>query len=102
MKGEKAEKRVKISLTRAGAKVKSPKASRGSADEIATWDSGRKWFVQVKYSAKKQPSGLSKREKDNLVKRAGENNGTAVLAQVTPKRIAYTSVKTGRKLQLKK
>ena len=99
MKGQKAEDRVENALRRAGAKVKSPKASRGSADKIATWESGRKWFTQVKYSGTKRPAGLSPQERQNLISRAKRNKGTAVLAQVTPEKIKYTSVKTGRRLK---
>lgn len=101
MKGKKAEERVEASLKRAGANVKSPKVSRGSADKIAGWPSGKKWFVQVKYSTK-EPRGLSQREKINLIKRADKNNGTPVLAQVTPKKIVFKSAKTQTKLQPKK
>jgi len=100
MKGKKAEKRVESSLKHSGANVKSPKASRGSADKIARWPSGKKWFVQVKYSTKKL-RGLSERERNNLIKRAERNRGTPVLAQVTSKDIIYRSVKTGKKLQPK-
>lgn len=59
MKGIKAEDRVAASLRRTGGHVKQSPGSRGSADIISTWDSGKKWFAQVKSSNTKTPAGLS-------------------------------------------
>jgi len=99
MKGLKAEDRVVNSLRRAGARVQQSPGSRGSADNIATWNGGKKWMTQVKYSRVGKPAGLSSREERNLVSRADRNNATPVLAQVTPDKIEYTSAKTGRELK---
>jgi len=99
MKGKKAEDRVASSLRRTGANVQQSPGSRGSADNIATWNGGKKWMTQVKYSGVGKPAGLSSREERNLVSRAEKNNATPVLAQVTPDRIEYASTKTGRKLK---
>lgn len=98
MKGLKAEDRVANSLRRAGASVEQSPGSRGSADIIASFP-GKDWFVQVKYSGSGQPAGLSSQEKRNLVLRADRNDGTAVLAQVTPSKIEFSSAKTGAKLK---
>jgi len=99
MKGLKAENRVLNYLRRAGANVKQSPGSRGSADVIGNWPSGKKWFTQVKYSGGGNPAGLSLQEKQNLVARAERNNGTPVLAQVTPNKIKFTSAKTGTVLK---
>lgn len=99
MKGMKAEDRVASSLRRTGASIQQPPGSRGSADNIATWDDGKKWMTQVKYSGVGKPAGLSSKEERNLVSRAERRNATPVLAQVTPNKIEYTSAKTGRKLK---
>jgi Holliday junction resolvase len=99
MKGLKAEKRVAFSLKSKGANVFISPGSRGSADVIGKWNNGKKWFVQVKYSGKNNPANLSLREKNNLISKAKRNNGTAVLAQVTPKKISYFSVKKNQKLK---
>jgi len=99
MKGKKAEDRVASSLRRAGASVQKSPGSRGSADVIGNWDSGKEWMTQVKYSGIGKPAGLSSKEERNLVLRAEKNNATPVLAQVTPNKIEYTSAKTGRKLK---
>jgi Holliday junction resolvase len=98
MKGLKAENRVASSLRRSGASVARSPGSRGSADNIAVWDNGKKWLTQVKYSGVSSPAGLSSREKQNLVSRAQRNNATPVLAQVTPKKIGFFSAKSGRRL----
>lgn len=99
MKGQKAEQRVANSLRRSGASVKMSPGSKGSADMTANWPTGKKWLPQVKYSGTNKPAELSLREKSNLLARAKSNNATPVLAQVTPKVIKYTSVKSGRKLK---
>lgn len=99
MKGQKAEQRVANSLARTGANVKQSAGSRGSADVVANWPSGKEWLVQVKSSAVGKPAGLSAREQKNLTSRADRNDATPVLAQVTPDKIVYTSTKTGKKLK---
>ena len=99
MKGQKAEERVANSLRRAGASVELSPGSRGSADVIGLWPSGKKWLLQVKSSSKGQPAGLTQREQKNLTARADRNNATPVLVQVTPKKIEYTSAKDGRTLK---
>lgn len=99
MKGQKAEQRVASSLRRAGASATVSPGSRGSADVIGNWGNQKKWFVQVKYSAQNKPANLSSREKANLSSRAERNNGTAVIAQVTPEKIEYFSVNANRKLK---
>lgn len=98
MKGLKAENRVASSLRRTGAKVELSPGSRGSADIVANWP-GKEWMVQVKSSNTGQPADLSFRERQNIVSRAKNNNATAVLAQVTSKKIEYSSVATKRKLK---
>ncbi|MBI2018997.1 hypothetical protein HYS96_04845 [Candidatus Daviesbacteria bacterium] len=99
VKGLKAEDRVANSLRRAGASVQQSPGSRGSADVIANWKSGKEWMTQVKYSGLGKPAGLSSRERQNLVSRAERNDATPILAQVTPTKIEYTSAKTGRGLK---
>lgn len=98
MKGQKAEQRVANSLRRSGAKVVLSSGSKGSADMVATWPTGKEWLPQVKYSNTGKPASLSQREKTNLVARAKRNNAIPVLAQVTPEEIKYTSAKSGRQL----
>lgn len=99
MKGLKAEKRVANSLRRSGAQVIQSPGSRGSADVIAKWPSGKQWLTQVKYSRTGHPAGLSPKEKKNLISRTRRHRATPVLAQVTPTKITYVSAKTGRKLK---
>jgi len=99
MKGIKAENRVANSLKRSGAKVDQSPGSRGSADVIANWSTGKEWLVQVKYSGTGAPAGLTPRETKNLTLRAERNNATPVIAKVTPDKIDYVSVKSGRKLK---
>lgn len=99
MRGKKAENKVANSLRRYGASVTQSKGSKGSADGIASWQTGREWYYQVKYSSKGNPSGLSAREKKNLIARADKNKATPVLIHVTPEKIEYASAKTGRKLK---
>lgn len=99
MRGKKAENRVASSLRRSGANVEQSPGSRGSADVEAKWSSGKEWLTQVKYSGSGKPAGLSVHEKRNLVSRASRRDATAVLAQVTPGKIKYTSAKTGRELK---
>lgn len=99
MKGQKAEDRVANSLRRRGVNVEQSKGSRGSADGVATWDTGKKWHYQVRYSGRREPAGLSSQERRNLISRAERHDATPVLAQVTPSKIGYSSAKTGRKLK---
>lgn len=99
VKGQKAENRVAISLKRSGANVKQSPGSRGSADVIANWPTGKEWMVQVKYSGKGKPADLSTREIKNLTSRAERNNATPVIAKVIPEKITYTSAKSGRELK---
>ncbi len=99
-KGIKAEIRVANYLKRKGAKVVRSPGSRGSADLIAKWPSGREWLVQVKYSSKGKPSSLSKQEIINILKRVFQKKKrTAVKAEVTPDKIKFKSVKTDRELK---
>lgn len=99
MKGKKAEDRVANSLKRSGAKVEQSPGSRGSADVIANWPTGKEWLVQVKYSGTGNPAGLTPRETKNLTSRAERNKATPVIARVTPDKIDYASVKSGKKLK---
>lgn len=99
MKGIKAEDKVVASLRRSGARVEQSPGSRGSADIVSVWGGGKKWFTQVKSSNVKEPAGLSSREKANLTKRADNNSGTPVLAQVFKGKISYFSVKSGKTLK---
>lgn len=99
MRGQKAEERVANSLRRAGASAERSAGSRGSADVVGSWNSGKKWMVQVKYSGKNQPAALSPQERKNLLSRAERNDATPIQAQVTPNKIEYTSVRSGRKLK---
>jgi len=98
-KGIKAEQRVEASLRSSGAKVTPSKGSRTSADGKAEWDSGKQWLYQVKYSATRKPASLNPNERTALLARAKRNNATPVRAAVTPDKIKYFSVKTGRKLK---
>lgn len=98
MKGLKAESKVANSLRRAGASVTQSPGSRGSADLVADFGS-KIWFTQVKSSNSGKPAGLSSREEKNLIARAENNNGTAVLAQVTRGEIKYISVKSDKELK---
>ncbi len=99
MKGMKAENRIAISLGKTGARVESSPGSRGSADVIARWPGGKEWMVQSKYSSVREPAGLSSRERANLMSRAERNNAVAVHAKVTPEKITYVSVKSGKTLK---
>jgi len=99
VKGLKAEDRVANSLRGAGAHVIKSPGSRGSADLIATWNTGKEWMVQVKYSKTGRPAGLSSQEQKNLVSRANRHKATPVLAQVTPGKIKYLSVKSKREIK---
>lgn len=99
MKGKKAEDRVANSLRRKGAKGEKSPGSKGSADMTAKWPAGKEWLVQVKYSGKGQPAGLSLKERKNLVSRAKRRGTIPVLAQVVPNKTGYISAKTGRKLK---
>lgn len=98
MKGLKAENRVAVSLRAKGASVAQSPGSRSSADLVASWPSGKTWYVQVKYSSVGKPAPLSSDERRNLTSRARRNNGVAVYAAVTPKSIDYSSVKSEREL----
>jgi len=99
MKGQKAEDRVATWLRRAGADVEQSPGSRGSADGIASWGSGKKWYYQVKYSGRGEPRGLSSQEQKNLIARSNGNQATPVLVKVTPEKIEAFSAKTGKKLK---
>lgn len=98
-KGIKAENRVAISLGRSGATVKKSPGSRTSADITASWDSGKKWLVQVKYSGKGTPISPSSGVQLTLIARANRNDATPVIAKVTPGKIEYESARDGRKLK---
>jgi hypothetical protein len=98
MKGLKAEDRVAASLRRSGAKVEQSIGSRTSADNVARWPNGKKWFTQVKYSGKGNPASPTPNERRALIRRAENNNATPVIAKVTPEKIEYFSAKDGRKL----
>lgn len=99
IKGMKAEERVAVSLRRRGASVERSPGSRTSADITATWDSGKEWLVQVKYSGRGTPYPLKFNEKRALIARAKRNNATPVIAKVTPEKIQYESAHDGRKLR---
>lgn len=99
MKGLKAEDRVAASLRRTGARVEKSPGSKTSADLIGSWDSGKKWFTQVKYSGKGNPASPTPNERRALIRRAENNNGTPVIAKVTPEEIEYSSAKNGRELK---
>lgn len=99
MKGQKAENRAVAWLRRSDARVEQSPGSRSSADGIAIWDTGKKWYYQVKYSGKGEPAGPSSHERRNLVARSRRNNGTPVVIKVRPNKIEAISAKTGRKLK---
>lgn len=97
-RGTRAEKRVASYLRKKGASVRISPGSKTSADIIAKWPSGRKWFVQVKSSSKGLPSSLSSKERKNLIERAKRNGGTPVIAQVIRGRTIYKSARTEQRL----
>ncbi|MGC8651509.1 MAG: hypothetical protein ACP5RX_02775 [Minisyncoccia bacterium] len=72
---------------------------RGPADIIARLE-GKKWFIQVKYTRKSEmdESRFSK-EKEDLIKMADENSGTAIFCYVIQKSIWFDSAKTGKTLK---
>ncbi len=97
-RGRKAEIKVATYLKRKGAKVKISPGSRGSADIIAKWPSGKRWLIQVKSSGRKVKD-LSSKEKHNLVRRAQRNKAVAVKAEVEKGKITFKSVRNGRILK---
>lgn len=99
MKGKKGEDSVTASLRYAGASVVQSPGSRGSADQVAIWPQGKKWFVQTKSSNSGKPAELAPRERQNLIKRADQNNATPVTAQRIPNKIIYKSARNGRQLK---
>ena len=98
MKGMKAEGRVASSLRAKGASVEQSPGSRTSADIVATWPNGKKWYVQVKSSSTGKPAVPSPSERSNLIARASRNSGVPVYAAVTPEKIDYHSMRSGKRL----
>lgn len=98
-RGSKAEKKVASYLKRKGAKVKISPGSKGSADIIASWSSGKRWLIQVKSSSRGKVKGLSSKERHNLLQRAKRNKAVAVKVEVARGKITFKSVKNGRILK---
>lgn len=99
--GTNGEQRVARKLKRMGAsKVEISKGSRGAADLVAHFPSGRKLVVQVKTSCNGYaPKSLSSYEKRRLLNLAGNTNSTPVTAKVGDRKIDLTYLRSGRKLQ---
>jgi len=98
-KGSKAEKKVASYLKRKGAKVEISPGSKGSADIIAKWSSGKRWLIQVKSSSRGKVKSLSSKERHNLLQRAKRNKAVAVKAEVVRGKINFKSIKSGRELK---
>lgn len=95
--GRRAEERVARQLWRQGATVKLSPGSRGPNDLVVAF-AGTEWGVQVKSSRRDRPATPGRRELARLRQSATLSGRTPVVAEVTPKGIAYRSARSGRKL----
>lgn len=96
--GRAKEQKVATSLRNKGANVTVSKASKGAADLVAKFPSGTKWSVQVKATRSGTAASPSSKDAGRLKQSATKSRSTAVVAKISPKRIEYTSAKTGRVL----
>jgi Holliday junction resolvase len=94
------EKKVASKLKRMGASwVEISPGSRGAADVVAVFPTGRKLAVQVKTSCSGgTPKSLSGYEKKRLLKMANDTGCTPVTAKVGNGRIDLSYLRTGRKV----
>jgi Holliday junction resolvase len=96
--GRAKEQKVARSLRSRGAKVSVSKGSRGSADVVAKFPSGKTWNVQVKATRSGAAANPSKAETGRLKQSSTKSRATPVIAKVSPKGIEYTSARSGRKV----
>lgn len=96
--GREKEEKVARSLRGGGATVEISPGSRGAADLVATFPSGKKWYIQVKATRSGEAASPSKRDMGRLKQSATKGKATPVVAKVSPKGIRYESARSGRKL----
>ncbi len=96
--GREKEKKVARSLRATGATVELSEGSKGAADLVAKFPSGRKWEVQVKATRSGSAASPTAREQCRLNQVATKSSSTPVVAKVSPKGIEYESARSGRKL----
>ncbi|RLG24012.1 hypothetical protein DRN85_08340 [Methanosarcinales archaeon] len=96
--GRKKEELVTRKLRGKGAKVKLSSGSRGAADLIAEFPSGKKWHVQVKATRKGRPASPSSKDTGRLKSSASKNRATPVIAKVSRNKVSYSSVRNKRRL----
>ena len=96
--GRRAEEKVARSLRGTGASVELSPGSRGAADLVAVFPSGRKWLIQVK-AGENPPSQLAGVSKQRLTQSATKQNATPVLATVADGEIEYRSARSNRRLR---
>lgn len=96
--GRKKEHKVAQSLRKKGASVTVSKGSKGAADLIAKFPSGKEWHIQVKSTRSGQAASPSKKDTGRLKQVATKRHATPVVAKVSPDGISYESARTGREL----
>ena len=96
--GRKGEEKVAASFRVRGAKVRISPGSREAADVVAKFPSGTKWAVQVKSTRSGIAATPNRHDAGRLKNSASHSGATAVVAQVSPKGVKYTSARTGRSL----
>jgi len=97
--GRKKEELVARKLRGKGAKVKLSPGSRGAADLIAEFHSGKKWLVQVKDTRKGRPASPSPKDTGRLKSSARKNRATPVIAKVSRNKVSYSSVCSKKRLK---
>lgn len=96
--GREKEKKVARSLRAIGASVNLSKASKGPADIQVTFPTRTKWLIQVKATRSGEPAAPPAKDIERLKKAALRAGATPVIADVIPKGIEYTSIRSGRRL----
>ena len=96
--GRKAETKVARSLRGRGARVQLSPGSRGPADLKAQFPTGTKWNVQVKSTNKENPPSVSPPARKKLIRTAGNERATPVIAKVVKGVASYKSARSGRRL----
>jgi len=97
--GRKKEELVARKLRGKGAKVKLSPGSRGAADLIAEFHSGKKWLVQVKATRKGRPASPSPKDTGRLKSSARKNRATPVIAKVSRNKVSYSSARSKKRLK---
>jgi hypothetical protein len=97
--GRKKEELVARKLRGKGAKVKLSPGSRGAADLIAKFLSGKKWHVQVKATRKGKAANPSPKDRGRLKSSASKNKSTPVIAKVSRNKVCYYSARSRKKLK---